>query len=189
LDTHPTFGVFFMAKYDESLKLKLVRQYLSGSAGTRELAKQFGVGRSTLRSWIDRHREFGAEGLQRKRHSEYSAQFKLTVLDWMKREALSQQQAAVIFDLRGGGGVIAQWQRQYDEGGAQALKPKPRGRPKKMPKPTQLPPTQADDTHTVQALYKENEALRAEVAYLKKLEALVRANRQAAQKKRKPSSR
>ena len=54
------------------------------------------------------------------------------------------------------------------------------------PKPPEPTPAHADDARTLQALRKENEYLRAEVAYLKKLDALVRANRQAAQKKRKP---
>jgi transposase len=44
---------------------------------------------------------------------------------------------------------------------------------------------QAPDTRTVEDLRKENEYLRAEVAYLKKLDALVRAKKQAAPSKRK----
>jgi transposase-like protein len=74
-----------MAKHDESVKLELVRRYLSGSIGTRELAKQYGVGRTSLRSWVDRYREHGAKGL-RKKYSQYSAQFKLSVLSRMKRD-------------------------------------------------------------------------------------------------------
>jgi transposase len=54
------------------------------------------------------------------------------------------------------------------------------------PKPPDPPPPHANDASTLDALRKENEHLRAEVAYLKKLDALVRVNRQAAQKKRKP---
>jgi transposase len=54
------------------------------------------------------------------------------------------------------------------------------------PKPPEPTPPHTDDARTLQTLRKENEYLRAEVAYLKKLDALVRANRQAAQRKRKP---
>lgn len=180
-----------MAKHDERLKLEIVQKYLSGSAGQRELAQRYGVGRSSLRSWINGYREHGERALRKKR-SEYSAQFKLSVLCQMRRQALSQTQAAARFDLRGGAGVVARWQRLYDEGGLQALHPKPRGGPKTMPKPkpkpTQFLPPQTNEVSTLEVLRQENEALRAEVAYLKKLEALVRARRQAAQKKRKPSS-
>lgn len=178
-----------MAKHDERLKLQVVRQYLSGSAGQRELAERYGVGRTTLRSWIDRYRVHGAQSLRRK-YAEYSVAFKLSVLGRMEREALSRQQAAAMFDIRGGGGVVTKWLRQYHEGGPEALNPKPRGRPKKMPtpKPPKDLPPQSDEASALEALRKENEYLRAEVAYLKKVQALVRENRQAAPKGRKPSS-
>jgi transposase len=45
---------------------------------------------------------------------------------------------------------------------------------------------QAPEPVTLEALRRENEYLRAEVAYLKKLDALVRAQKHAAPKKRKP---
>ncbi len=178
-----------MAKHSENLKLELVQRYLSGSMGQRALAQQYGVGRTSLRSWISRFKEHGERAL-RKKFSAYSAQFKLSVLQSMEREALSQTQVASLFDLRGGAGVVAKWLRQYHEGGPEALKPKPRGRPKTMPtpKPPIAPPSQDDDASALESLRKENAYLRAEVAYLKKLEALVRANRQAAPKGRKPSS-
>ena len=178
-----------MAKYDESFKLEIVQKYLAGNVGHKALAQQAGMGASQLRRWIAAYQEHGIKGL-RKKFSHYSAEFKLNVLEQVKRQQLSDTQAAVLFDLRGGGAVVSQWRRQYDEGGAQALHPQPRGRPAKMTKPklTSVALEQTHDTHTVDTLRKENEALRAEVAYLKKLDALVRANRQAAPKGRKPSS-
>lgn len=182
-----------MAKHDERVKLEIVQRYLSGEAGQRELAQRYGVGRSSLRTWINGYREHGASAL-RKKHGEYSAEFKVSVLQRMERQQLSQRQVAALFDLRGGGGVVAKWLRQYDEGGLEALKAKPRGRPKMPPPKPPLPsispaaPPLAEDASALEKLRKENEYLRAEVAYLKKLEALVRADRQVARKDRKPSS-
>ena len=57
----------------------------------------------------------------------------------------------------------------------------------KADKPNPEPPD-TDGASSNRALREEVERLRAEVAYLKKLEALVRPSRQAAQKERKPSS-
>lgn len=178
-----------MTKYSESLKLKVVQEYLSGSAGYESLAKQHGVSSTSLQRWVDSYREHGEKGL-RKKFSHYDAEFKLSVLREVKRQALSHTQAAELFELRGGAGVVAKWSRQYHDGGPQALKPKPRGRTKKMPtlKPPKALPPQDDEANALEALRKENEYLRAEVAYLKKMDALVRASPQAAQKKRKPSS-
>jgi len=124
----------------------------------------------------------------RRKRSRYSADFKLSVLERMWQEGLSYCQTLTLFDIRGSTEVIACWERQYHAGGLDALEPKPRGQPRKMTAP-KLPKRQGpqpEDTRTLEQLRKENEYLRTEVAYLKKLDALVRANRQAAQKKRKP---
>jgi transposase len=180
--------VFFMTKYDESLKLEVVQEYLSGSLGYKSLAKKYGIGRALIARWIAGYRLHGRAGLRTK-HSRYSAEFKLSVLREIERRELSHTQAAALFDLREAS-AIARWLRQYHEGGPEALKPKPRGRAKKMPtpKPPKVLPSQVDDAGALDALCKENEYLRAEVAYLKKVQALAQEKRQAVPKGRKPSS-
>jgi transposase len=191
LDANPTDGVFFMAKYSESLRLEVVRKYQSSGLGCAALAKLFGVNATVVRSWVARYRVHGLDGVRKKRQGYFSAAFKLKVLRLSKRQKLSNRQAAAHFDLRGGGAVVAKWRRQYDEGGAQALHPKPRGRPPmKPPKPKSTPaaPALKDDKRTLEELREENELLRTEVAYLKKLDALVRASPPAAPKGRKSSS-
>ncbi len=55
----------------------------------------------------------------------------------------------------------------------------------KPPEPSKSTGEQPKQAKTLQELQRENEYLRAEVAYLKKLDALVRAKQQAAQTKRK----
>lgn len=175
-----------MTRYNEEFKQTVVKEYLSGSSGYRALEGKHGVRKSNIRRWVDGYRRHGDAGL-RKKFSHYSARFKLSVLKRMWRQELSYTQVVALFDLRGGAWVVSSWERQYHEGGLDALKPKPRGRPKKMKTPeTPKVPAQPEDTRTLEELRKENEYLRAEVAYLKKLDALVRAQRLAAPKKRKP---
>lgn len=178
-----------MAKYTEAFKLKVAQAYLSGQAGSRALAAEHGLDHGTVRRWAHQYQVHGESGL-RKKFSHYSAQFKLFVLRRMWQEELSCRQVAVLFDLRGGHGVVTAWERRYHEGGLDALQPNPRGRPKKMPepKPPVPMPTPADEACTLEQLRKENEYLRAEVAYLKKLRALRQAKEQAAQIKRGPCS-
>jgi len=49
LDTNPTFGVFFMAKYDEIFKRSVVQDYLAGGGGYRGLAAKYGVTHGQIR--------------------------------------------------------------------------------------------------------------------------------------------
>lgn len=174
-----------MAKYDERFKLQVVQNYVQGRRGFKELAHQFGLDHGMVRRWIKAHEQHGLEGLRRK-SGHYSAQFKLAALQWMWKEDASANQAIARFDIRGGVSVIKDWKRRYDEGGLDALNPKLRGRPKKMTTREPLDPVlpQNEETRTVEQLRKENEYLRAEVAYLKKLKALLQAKEQPVQKKR-----
>lgn len=174
-----------MAKYDEQFKLTVVQSYESGGRGFKTLAKQYGLDHAMVRRWVKSYEQHGLEGL-RKKFSHYSAEFKLSVLQRMRQDALSARQAIALFNIRGGAGVIRTWECQYHEGGLNALKPKPRGGPRKMAlsESPPAPPAPSSDARTLEDLRKENEYLRAEVAYLKKLNALVQAKNLAAQKKR-----
>ena len=180
-----------MARHDLDFKRTVVREYLEGTGGFRVLATKHGIDRSTVRQWVDVYRWHGDDGLCRKgRGAHYSAQFKLQALKRMWREALTYRQVVALLNLRGGTGILARWERQYHEGGPEALEPQRRGRPKKMPapkppKPLKSSSTSVDESKALQALRKENEYLRAEVAYLKK-DVLVRAKQQAMLTKRKP---
>ena len=62
--------------------------------------------------------------------------------------------------------LLQKWVRAYRLEGAEALRPKPRGRPRKPDSP---PPAELSE---LERLRRENERLRAEVAYLGKLRAL-----------------
>jgi transposase len=192
LDTRSTFGVFFMARHDEKFKKALVQAYLSGYGGYKALGSRHEVSPSLVRQWVRLYRQHGDAGLCSK-YSHYSAHFKLTVLQRMHQQELSFAQTAELFDLRGGAGVVSSWERCYHEGGLESLEPKPRGRPAKMKAPKKLntpkahdPDSgQAQEQSTLEELRRENEYLRAEVAYLKKLDALVRAQKHPTPKKRK----
>ncbi|WP_244147848.1 IS3 family transposase [Vreelandella zhanjiangensis] len=160
-----------MAKHNEAFKLLVVQSYAEGPQGYKSLARQYGLGPTTVRRWVKHYEQHGLSGLQKK-FSHYSAEFKLAVLQQMRQEELSALQATTLFDIRGGTGVVRRWKSQYHEGGFQALEPKARGRPTKMPttEPPK-PPLPLPEKSSLEQLLQENEYLRAEVAYLKKLRA------------------
>jgi transposase len=178
-----------MSKYSEQFKLAIVQQYLSGTAGYKQIAHEHSLPYSMVRKWVGLHRAHGTDGLAKK-FSHYSAVFKLSVLQRMWDDELSYTQVAAAFNIRSVG-CISQWERCYHSGGLDELAPRKRGRPKKMPiipntEPPESLPDPAGRTHD--ELVAEVNQLRMEVAFLKKLEALVQAQKQqrtTTRKKRK----
>jgi len=68
-----------MAKYSDSFKLMLVKDYQEGKLSYGSLAKKHGMRDSTpIKRWVKAYEKFGMKGLMRKPHKEtYSFQFKL----------------------------------------------------------------------------------------------------------------
>jgi transposase len=178
-----------MSKYSEQFKLAIVNQYSLGKAGFKQIASEHSLPHSTVRRWVGLHREHGTDGLAKK-FSHYSAKFKLSVLQRMWDDELSYVQVAAAFNIRNAG-CLSHWERCYHRGGLDALAPRTRGRPKKMPIiHTTEPPESLPDPagRTRDELVAEVNQLRMEVAFLKKLEALVQAQKQqrtTTRKKRK----
>lgn len=177
-----------MSKYDEQFKLAVVQEYLSdGSAGYRAMAKRHGLtSHAMLERWVMAYRLHGSAGLSKKCRT-YSAEFKLSVLRHMWENQASMTQAAARFDIRHHA-MVGIWERAYRDGGLEALIPRPRG-PKTVttPEPAPAPDSAQDDEKlSREQLLAEVKQLRMELAYTKKLQALVQARqKQEPQKKRK----
>lgn len=113
-------------KYTEQGKLSVFEDYCSGSTGHREVAHRHGSNGSPLRKWIAAYQALGAASLKSKRTKNYSAEFKLNVLQRMREEELSYLQVAALFDIRKSG-IIGECERRYDEGGLEVLYRQPGG--------------------------------------------------------------
>ncbi len=83
----------------------------------------------------------------------------------MHENELSCIETGIQFGISGSS-TVWQWERRYLENGIEGLEDKKKGRKPRTPKP-KLPKTRQEE------LEEENLRLRAEVAYLKKLNALV----------------
>ncbi|WP_460044060.1 IS3 family transposase [Pseudomonas sp. S2_H01] len=160
-----------MTKYDPAFKLKLVKQCLAGSS-TNGVAVKNGIGHSILQRWVRSYQQHGLPGLARQ-YSRYDAQFKLSVLQRIEQDGLSDQQAAILFGIRGQNS-IGEWKRLYHAGGINALKPHREREPAMPQKPSEkaVQPCPGDDERTRQELLDELGYLRAENAYLKKARCL-----------------
>jgi len=172
-----------MPKYDVQFKLKLAQEAALRTMAVRKLARLHGVDPALLRRWRDNYLRHGGDGLVRK-FTVYSGAFKRRVLARIKAEGLSHREAMALFDIRTSG-QIGKWQRQYDFGGPDALASVSERRARMRKKPTTPKP---DEQLNHAKLLKELAYLRAENAYLKKLDALILEEQAAARDaKRKPS--
>jgi len=111
----------------------------------------------------------------------YTGEFKQKVVEQMRAESLSYREAGRIFEIKHHQ-VIA-WERIYLEEGAAGLHVERRGRSRlesgvQKGRPRQL------DKNIEEDLIAENQRLRMEVDYLKKLNALVQ-ERQLQERKRR----
>ena len=167
-----------MAKFETAFKLKVIKSFLAGDGEAKLLARRWAVSEEKIRTWVSHYRLHGIDGLKPKR-SVYSTQFKLQVLSHQDREQLSSRQVAAIYDIRNANQVVV-WRRKLDMSSMAELEGCKRGRPNmKSARCPPVPPS-TDTTGSTRALREENEQLRAEVAYLKKLQALIRARRSVA---------
>lgn len=165
-----------MVQYNEQFKLKAVQQYLRGGASYREVAMAHGVEFSQLRRWVASYEMHGRSGLTRKNAGNYDASLKLEVLARGRSEGLSDRQLAALYDIRSAS-QIRIWRSQYDESGASALLPQRRHRRSMPPTPPPEPSHEPDEKRPPQELLEELAYLRAENAYLKKVKALIEAER------------
>ena len=171
-----------MEKYKTGFKLKVVKSFLAGEGGAKLLGRQWSAPEKKIRTWVSHYRLHGLDGLRPKR-SAYREQFKLQMLSHQDREQLSSRQVAAVYDIRNPNQVVG-WRRNLQEGGLPALGSKKQGHP--TVKPERRFPALPDKVtaDSAQALPEENKRLRAGVAYLKKLQALIRPKRSVAPTKR-----
>ena len=159
-----------MSKYSKEFKLKVVNYYLDNHYGWEYVAKQFSIPAfTTVRKWVRKYEEHGENGLIKNQTASYSEKFKQDVVEYMHTNHLSATMTATKFNLANENTVL-KWERIYYEEGPQGLYEERRGRNKNMnskPRKKKLSKEAEED------LIAENQRLRMENEYLKKLNALV----------------
>ena len=158
-----------MSKYSEEFKLEVVNYYLNNCYGFEYVAKQFEIPAwTTIRKWVRKYQEHGYGGLIKNPQTSYSGEFKQNVIEYMHTNHLSCLETAIYFNLAGDY-VVSKWERIYYEEGPQSLYIERRGRSKKMSSKQKKKLSKEVE----EDLIAENQRLRMENEYLKKLNALV----------------
>ncbi|WP_156520035.1 IS3 family transposase [Loigolactobacillus backii] len=169
-----------MTKYTKQFKLQVVQDYLTSSLGIVLIARKYQIKSDmTVNKWVRQYQRFGTAGLEVRRPEKvYDGTFKVNVLNWMKTNQASLMETALNFDISAPS-TIWQWQRTFENEGLDALY-RNRGRSKIMSADKQGKKTKQPTE--LARLRDENELLKIENEYLKKLKALAQSQfRQRAQ--------
>ena len=159
-----------MSKYSKEFKLEVVEYCIKQHHGYNDAAKHFNIPSSTpILEWVRKYEKRGPEGLLRNQKSSYDGQFKQNVVEYMHNNHLSLTETAIKFNL-GNHNVVGKWERIYYEEGPQGLYIERRGRSKNM---SSKPKKKNLNKEIEEDLIAENQRLRMENEYLKKLNALV----------------
>lgn len=162
-----------MAKYDASFKYKVVQSYLNGEGGLGYLSKKFGIkSHTSVQEWVAQFKAYGYEGLERRKKKKiYSMNFKLDVLNYYHKSGLSMKDVSIKFNLPSIH-IISRWEKEFNTFGVDGLKPKKRGRTSMSTKKNLIKKQVEKPLSREKILARENELLRAELAFIKKLKAL-----------------
>lgn len=173
-------------KYNFAFKLRLVTIIQQGKDSIGGLAKREGLSKSNLKFWLKLYEYYGEQGLHGVARKSFRIEEKLSIIREYQQSGLSLIDISVKHRVSGPS-VLAQWNRKFESKGISGLEDS-RGRARKtntiqkMTKKSTIPGIKPSMSE-VEKLKIENEYLRAELDYLKKLEALAQS-KQA--KKKKP---
>lgn len=164
-----------ISKYSLSFKLSCIERIAKHNLSVHSLAREIGLDASIIRKWKRFYDLYGIEGLQRRSNRSYDVKFKLRVLETIESQNLSLKQAAARFNIAAES-IIITWRVAYEKYGILGLKNKPRGRPSIMSNYQRKKKKSGQPLTREEELLLENERLRAEIDFLKKLGALALKN-------------
>ena len=161
-----------MVKFSTEYKLKIVQEYLAGGYSLRNLAAKSNMpSRSSINTWVRTYQELGEAGLKIEApEGPYSVQFKLDVLHFIQSTGTSYFDTAMKFNIHSPA-LIGIWKNALLKQGVKGLDKKFKELPSMPKKPTKLNEEQSSNNDLIQKLERENELLRLEIAYIKKLSA------------------
>lgn len=170
-----------LSKYSLEFKLDCVERISRNHHSVHSVAQDLGLDRGIVGKWKRFYDLYGIEGLQRRSNRIYDVKFKLKVLETITAQGLSLKQAAARFNIAAESSII-NWRKTYEKNGILGLRNKPKGRASIMSDYLRKKKKSGKPLTREEELLLENERLRAELDFLKKLDALT-----AKSNKQKPS--
>ena len=153
-------------KYDVETR-KAAAELFARGRGCASAARALSLPKEAVRKWLQVYRAFGSEVLLTMdgKQAKYTYEQKVAAASAVVDGGMAKPDAMREFGVMSMA-PLKRWCRLYREGGAEALRPKPKGRPRgAAAKPRERTREQELEERCLR--------LEAEVAYLKKLRALV----------------
>jgi transposase-like protein len=167
------------ALYDEATRRRAAALFEEGM-GYKAAAGLLGIPQETVRKWMDVYRSVGIEvlAMMGKKHTAYSFETKLAAVRAVVDEGMTMPEAMAKFGIASPSS-FKKWLKAYREEGPEALRPKPKGRPRGSGSPPK-------ELTREQELERRIQKLEAENAYLKKSIALKAEKRSRTARKPRP---
>ena len=143
-------------RYGMDARAEALRYFEMGLAD-KLVGRLLGIPHETVRKWLYAYRALGKEALFVTKHKTYSHDLKVEVARAVVEGRMSKPEAMAAYGVKGKT-QINEWCRLYREGGADALLPKARGRPRKRERP--FASREEELEARVQELELENEILK-----------------------------
>lgn len=117
-------------RHDRSVR-ELAAGTFDAGRGHESVAKSLGIPAKAVRKWQQTYRAFGRDGLLNmgKTHARYDYVTKVAAASAVVAGGMSKPGAMERFGIASSS-PLDRWCRLYREGGAEALRPEPKGRPR-----------------------------------------------------------
>ena len=167
------------AFYDVRLRMRAVELHKEGY-GRASVASLLGIPEKTVRQWLDIYRSVGIEvlALMGTKKAVYPFESKVAAVRAVVDEGMTRPEAMAKFGIASPSS-FKKWLKAYREDGPEALRPKPKGRPKDAKAEPRAETREQELERRIQELEAEN-------AYLKKSIALKAEKRSRTARRPRP---